>query len=116
MTTYRLNRARVVTATMAVAALALTAACAPGAGPTTAATSSSSSSAAAKVDDGRGQARSGDSDGVGPGGPRRPGRRDVALNKAFEKKYPNITIKRNAQSFDDLAKTLRLALSGPGRP
>lgn len=38
------------------------------------------------------------------------------LNAAFEKKYPNITLKRNSQSFDDLAKTLRLALSGDDAP
>lgn len=114
MTTYRLNRARVVTATMAVATLALTAACAPGAGPTTAATSSSSSSAKVVTDASKlGQVtltvwdqevRGGQNDEI------------VALNKAFEKKYPNITIKRNAQSFDDLAKTLRLALTGPDAP
>ena len=34
-----------------------------------------------------------------------------ALNAAFEKKYPNITIKRVSRSFDDLTKTLRLALT-----
>ncbi len=38
------------------------------------------------------------------------------LNKAFEEKYPNITVKRNSQSFDDLGKTLRLALSGDDAP
>jgi raffinose/stachyose/melibiose transport system substrate-binding protein len=38
------------------------------------------------------------------------------LNAAFEKKYPNITIKRVSQSFDDLGKTLRLALSGQDAP
>ncbi|MFC4224461.1 ABC transporter substrate-binding protein [Lysinibacter cavernae] len=38
------------------------------------------------------------------------------LNKAFEDKYPNITIKRNSQSFEDLGKTLRLALSGNEAP
>lgn len=38
------------------------------------------------------------------------------LNAAFEKAYPNITIKRNSQSFDDLGKTLRLALSGKDAP
>jgi raffinose/stachyose/melibiose transport system substrate-binding protein len=34
------------------------------------------------------------------------------LVKQFEAKYPNIKIKRNSQSFDDLNKTLPLALSG----
>ncbi|WP_090955490.1 extracellular solute-binding protein [Arthrobacter sp. ov118] len=38
------------------------------------------------------------------------------LNAAFEKAYPNITIKRDSQSFDDLGKTLRLALSGKDAP
>ena len=34
-----------------------------------------------------------------------------ALNKQFEAKYPNVTIERTAQSFADLKKTLRLALT-----
>ncbi|SDR98921.1 extracellular solute-binding protein [Microterricola viridarii] len=38
------------------------------------------------------------------------------LNAAFETKYPNITIDRVSQSFDDLGKTLRLALSGKDAP
>ena len=38
------------------------------------------------------------------------------LNAAFEEAYPNITIKRESQSFDDLGKTLRLALSGEDAP
>lgn len=38
------------------------------------------------------------------------------LNAAFEKEYPNITIDRVSQSFDDLGKTLRLALSGDDAP
>lgn len=38
------------------------------------------------------------------------------LNAEFEKKYPNITIKRTAQSFDNLKRTLRLALSGNSAP
>lgn len=38
------------------------------------------------------------------------------LNEAFQKKYPNITIERNSQSFEDLGKTLRLALSGNDAP
>lgn len=39
-----------------------------------------------------------------------------ALNAAFIKKYPNITLQRNSRSFDDLVKTLRLALSGTDAP
>lgn len=38
------------------------------------------------------------------------------LNAAFEDKYPNVTIERNSQSFEDLGKTLRLALSGNDAP
>lgn len=38
------------------------------------------------------------------------------LNKAFMEKYPNITIERNSQSFEDLQTTLRLALSGEDAP
>ena len=40
----------------------------------------------------------------------------TALNDAFQVKYPNVTIKRNSQSFEDLGKTLRLALSGDDAP
>jgi raffinose/stachyose/melibiose transport system substrate-binding protein len=38
------------------------------------------------------------------------------LNAAFQQQYPNITIKRDSRSFDDLATTLRLALSGNDAP
>ncbi|HEX2316402.1 MAG TPA: extracellular solute-binding protein [Thermomonospora sp.] len=38
------------------------------------------------------------------------------LNKAFQDKYPNVTIKRVSRSFNDLQKTLRLALSGDSPP
>ncbi|MDO5065308.1 MAG: extracellular solute-binding protein [Actinomyces bowdenii] len=38
------------------------------------------------------------------------------LNAAFMEKYPNITISRNSQSFEDLQNTLRLALSGQDAP
>ena len=38
------------------------------------------------------------------------------LNKAFMEKYPNITINRVSQSFDDLQTTLRLALTGSDAP
>lgn len=40
----------------------------------------------------------------------------AALNKAFQEKYPIIKIKRVSRSFDDLTKTLRLALSGSDAP
>ncbi len=38
------------------------------------------------------------------------------LNKEFQQKYPNITIRRVSRSFDDLTKTLRLALTGKDAP
>jgi raffinose/stachyose/melibiose transport system substrate-binding protein len=38
------------------------------------------------------------------------------LNAAFQQQYPNVTIKRDSRSFDDLATTLRLALSGNDAP
>jgi len=34
------------------------------------------------------------------------------LNAAFHQRYPNVTLKRVSRSFDDLATTLRLAISG----
>jgi raffinose/stachyose/melibiose transport system substrate-binding protein len=34
----------------------------------------------------------------------------------FQQKYPNVTIKRVAKSFDDLQTTLKLAVSGPKAP
>ena len=37
------------------------------------------------------------------------------LNAAFEELYPNVTIERNSQAFDDLATTLRLAWAGESR-
>lgn len=38
------------------------------------------------------------------------------LNQDWAERYPNITIQRNSRSFDDLVKTLRLALSGADAP
>jgi raffinose/stachyose/melibiose transport system substrate-binding protein len=38
------------------------------------------------------------------------------LNEQFQQKYPNVTIKRVARSFEDLNKTLKLAVSGPKAP
>ncbi|WP_296138042.1 ABC transporter substrate-binding protein [uncultured Tessaracoccus sp.] len=39
-----------------------------------------------------------------------------ALNKAFQEQYPNITIDRKSQAFDDLKKQTSLALSGNDVP
>jgi raffinose/stachyose/melibiose transport system substrate-binding protein len=38
------------------------------------------------------------------------------LNEAFRQKYPNVTIERVAKSFEDLNKTLKLAVSGAKAP
>ena len=38
------------------------------------------------------------------------------LNKQFMAKYPNVTIKRTKKSFEDLQKTLKLAVSGTDAP
>lgn len=38
------------------------------------------------------------------------------LNKEFQRKYPNIDIKRVSRSFEDLKTTLKLALSGENPP
>lgn len=40
----------------------------------------------------------------------------AALNKEFEDTYPNVTIKRVSRSFDDLRKTLRLAITDAKAP
>ncbi|MQA78034.1 MAG: extracellular solute-binding protein [Streptosporangiales bacterium] len=38
------------------------------------------------------------------------------LNKEFQEKYPNVTIKRTSKSFEDLKTTLKLALNGENPP
>lgn len=40
----------------------------------------------------------------------------VAINDAFMKKYPNITLKRKTQTFDEVNKTLKLTLSSDDTP
>lgn len=111
MITQRLSGVRLLTATMALAALGLTAGCAPGASTKGAATGASGkvTTDASKL----GNVTLTVWDQEVRGGQKAE---IEALNKSFHQKYPNITIKRNAQSFDDLAKTLRLALSGPDAP
>lgn len=39
-----------------------------------------------------------------------------ALNAAFQEQYPNVTIERVSRSFDDLQRTLRLAISSNEAP
>ena len=43
-------------------------------------------------------------------------RQITELNKQFEAKYPNVKIERVAKSFDDLLKTVKLAVSGADAP
>jgi raffinose/stachyose/melibiose transport system substrate-binding protein len=44
-------------------------------------------------------------------------RKQIAqLNKEFMEKYPNVKIERVAKSFEDLLKTVKLAVSGPKAP
>src|SRR5665647_882186 len=113
MITHRTSRVRLLAATMAAAAVfALTAGCAPGTDTTPAKTTAS----AGKIQ--TDASKLGDVtltvwDQLVRGGQNGE---IEALNKAFQEKYPNITIKRNAQSTDDLAKTLRLAISGSDAP
>ncbi|RYV52971.1 ABC transporter substrate-binding protein [Pengzhenrongella frigida] len=102
---------RLLAATVAAAALALTSGCAPGANT---AEPSAASSGPVSVD----VAAMGEITLTVWDQEVRGSQNDEieALNAAFQEKYPNITIDRNAQSFDDLAKTLRLALSGSDAP
>src|SRR5665648_632326 len=112
MITQRLSRGRLLTATVAVAALALTAGCSPGADTKRAATGTAPGKIATEAST-MGNVNLSVWDQEVRGGQNTE---IEALNKSFHEKYPNITIKRNAQSFEDLAKTLRLALSGPDAP
>lgn len=112
MSTPRLAPTRLLATTLATAALLLTAGCAPGSNTTSAPSATSSGPVetdASKLGDVTltvwdQEVRGSQNDEI------------EALNAAFSEKYPNITIDRNAQSFDDLGKTLRLALSGSDAP
>jgi raffinose/stachyose/melibiose transport system substrate-binding protein len=116
MTKSRLGH--VVAGGIAAAMIALTVGCAPGSGSgsttTTPASSATTSGAAVNTD----PSTMGDITlSVWDQEVRGSQNAEIeALNAAFQEKYPNITIKRNAQSFEDLQKTLKLALSGPDAP
>lgn len=113
LVTPRTNRGRIVLAGAGVVLVTLAAGCAPGAGTT-------QSSAPAKP------AASVNTDPASMGQLTltvwdqevRGGQNDEIeeLNKQFQAKYPNITIDRHAQSFEDLQKTGRLVLTGPDAP
>ncbi|MGC3992676.1 MAG: extracellular solute-binding protein [Propionicimonas sp.] len=95
------------------ALLALSAGCAPGAG-TTQTTAPASPAASVNTD----PASMGEITLTVWDQEVRGGQNDEieALNAQFHEKYPNITIDRHAQSFDDLQKTGRLVLTGPDAP
>ena len=110
MNTTRTRRLRAAALVLAAAGLTVsTAGCAPGSGDDSAAPSSKDASAvqtdAAKMGDVTLNLWDQESRGA-------QNAQMTELVKRFEAKYPNITIKRNSQSFDDLNKTLPLALSG----
>lgn len=92
-----------------VGALALTA-CAPGSGPSTTGGSASVAPASVETD----IASKGDVELVVWDQEVRGSQNDslVALNKAFETKYPNVTIKRTSQANEDLQQQIALALGG----
>ena len=105
-------RAKITLALAAASALVL-GACAPGSGTSTTNTSqqpaSSVSTDPAKMGDVTltlwdQEVRGGGNDEL------------TQLISSFQTKYPNIKIKRVSRSFDDLVKTLRLALSGNDAP
>lgn len=95
------------------AGLALLAGCAPGSGQSTSTGSATAPSAVstdpAKI--GRATLTVWDQEVRGGGNSEL-----TKLIASFQKAYPDITIKRVSRSFDDLTKTLRLALSGNDAP
>jgi raffinose/stachyose/melibiose transport system substrate-binding protein len=103
----------VLTAAASTALLALTFGCAPGTGTTTTTAPATPKSSVNTDPASMGtitltvwdqEVRGGQNDEI------------EELNKQFHAKYPNITIDRHAQSFDDLQKTGRLVLTGPDAP
>lgn len=117
MTSHRSTRitrsATTLLALTVTAGLGLTA-CAPGSSSTTTSSSAATTASAVKTD----AASLGDvtltvwDQEVRGGGNAQL----TTLIDGFQKKYPNIKIKRVSRSFDDLTKTLRLALSGNDAP
>lgn len=108
------NRTRLLLAGAGAALLALSAGCAPGVGTTTETTAPASPRASVNTDPAAmgeitltiwdQEVRGGQNDEI------------EELNRQFQAKYPNITLDRHAQSFDDLQKTGRLVLTGPDAP
>lgn len=98
----------------ALASVLTLTACAPGSSPTTQATDAGASPTSVNTD----VASLGDIDLVVWDQEVRGSQNDAleALNKAFEDKYPNVTIKRTSQATDDLKQQVTLALGGTDVP
>ncbi|MDR0284421.1 MAG: extracellular solute-binding protein, partial [Propionibacteriaceae bacterium] len=112
----RITPSRLAPALALGAGLALLAGCAPGATPGSSGTTGATTVSPASLT--TDPAEMGDVTLVVWDQEVRGGQNDEieALNAAFHAQYPNITIDRHAQSFDDLQKTGRLALTGPDAP
>lgn len=110
MKQHRLNPLRIAAVGIAVTAISLTAACAPGSNQSKQTKAENKEAADVETD----PAKMGEIT-LNVWDQEVRGAQDASLKelvKQFEDKYPNIKIKRNSQSFDDLNKTLPLALSG----
>ncbi|MCS6711972.1 extracellular solute-binding protein [Brachybacterium sp. EF45031] len=109
-----MQRRTILTGSAALGGLALLAACAPGSGPGDAATAPAPKAEDISTDvAGLGdvtltvwdqEVRGAQNDAI------------TELIKGFQEKYPNVTVKRTSQSFDDLKKQTALALSGNDVP
>ncbi|MDF1487129.1 ABC transporter substrate-binding protein [Tessaracoccus caeni] len=118
MTKPRFRRRIVLASIAGVATVGLAAGCAPGepAAPTTTPADPGTSATAPALN--TDPATMGDVELVLWDQETRGSQNDAleALNQAFQDKYPNITIKRTSQSFDDLKAQVSLALSGEDVP
>ena len=116
MTLRPIHRRHFLLGASGLASAAVLAACAPGeTAPTTTAAPVDTTAAAPEATD---PAELGDVELVVWDQEVRGSQNDalVALIAAFEEKYPNITINRTSQSFDDLKAQVSLALSGNDVP
>ncbi len=114
MSSHPITRRSLLTGTAGLSAAAVLTACAPGDSPDPQEGTSSSAPADVETD----PSALGDVELVVWDQEVRGSQNDalVALNTAFEKQYPNITINRTSQAFDDLKNQVTLALSGDDVP
>jgi raffinose/stachyose/melibiose transport system substrate-binding protein len=108
----RFSRRTLLLGTLAAAGAGV-AACTPGSGGKSSSASSAASSPVSTDISGVGKVTLNVWDQNSEGGIAKA---QQQLNDAFTAKYPNVTIKRNTQSFTDLKTTLKLALSGNNAP